>query len=108
MNAISAAIHNKRPSVVCYDIDWEVDSEEDLEELPKVVLLKDVPFDPCEQKFKPCNHLLEAGIDLLDEIVSDTLSDTIGFLHNGFEFEEFPDFKSAQRFYKKKLKEYEV
>lgn len=108
MNAISAARRNKRPCVVCYDIYWEVDSEEDLEELPKVVLLENVPFDPCEHKFKPCNHLLDTGIDLLDEIVSDTLSDTIGFLHNGFEFEEFPDVKSAKRFYNKKLKEYEL
>lgn len=108
MNAISAAIHNSRPSVVCYDIDWEVDEAEDLEDLPKVVLLKDVPFDPCEHELKPCNHLLDDSVELLDEVVSDTLSDTIGFLHNGFEFEEFPDFKSAKRFYEKKLKEHET
>jgi hypothetical protein len=108
MNAISAAISNTRPSVVCYDIDWEVDSEEDLEDLPKVVLLKNVPFNPNEHELKPCRHLLDDSVELLDDVVSDTLSDTIGFLHNGFEFEEFPDFKSAKRFYKKKLKEYEV
>jgi hypothetical protein len=108
MNAISSAKYHNRSSVVCYDIDWEVDEAEDLEDLPKVVLLKDVPFDPSERKFCPCNHLLDAGVDMFDEVVSDILSDTIGFLHNGFEFEEFPDFKSAKRFYKKKLKEYEV
>lgn len=108
MNAISAAIHNKRPSVVCYDIDWEVDYAEDLEELPKVVLLKNVPFDPHEHEAFPCKHLLDDSVELLDEVVSDTLSDTIGFLHNGFEFEEFTDVKSARRFYNKKVKEYEV
>lgn len=108
MNAVSAAMSNTRPSVVCYNIDWEVDAEEDLEDLPKVVLLKDVPFDPSERKFCPCNHLLDAGVDMFDEVVSDILSDTIGFLHNGFEFEEFPTVLAATRFYKKKLKEYEV
>ena len=54
--------------VKIWDIDWDTDGE-DIPELPKEITLQ-LPEDKVDE----------------DEI-SDYLSDTYGFCHNGFEFE---------------------
>lgn len=59
-----------------YDIEWDVDDEEELEELPTEVTV-DVPFDVIKQ-----------GAWAVDEYISDYLSDEYGFTHYGFEYDK--------------------
>jgi len=60
-----------------YDIEWDVDDEEDLEDLPtkvKVKLPTSIFNDEDETDYE----------DIVSEYVSDYLSDEYGFTHNGF------------------------
>ena len=59
-----------------YDIEWDVDDDEELEELPTEVTV-DVPFDVIKQ-----------GAWAVDEYISDYLSDEYGFTHYGFEYDK--------------------
>ena len=56
------------------DIEWDVDDEEDLETLPKLVFIP--------------NGELNPDVDLEDAI-GDWLSNTYGYCHKGFTYEDY-------------------
>jgi ferritin-like protein len=67
--------HKVEPNYEVYkavDIDWDVDDEEDLADLPAEVEVE-VPRD-----------VIFAGEDAVEEYVSDAITDETGFCHNGF------------------------
>lgn len=55
------------------DIEWDVDDEEDLEDLPSVVNIPDGELNPDNE---------------LDEAIGDWLSSTYGYCHKGFNYEQ--------------------
>ena len=72
--------HKVEPNYEVYkavDIDWDVDDEEDLADLPAEVEVE-VPRD-----------VISAGEDAVEEYVSDAITDETGFCHNGFYLKQF-------------------
>lgn len=59
------------------DIQWDVDDEEDLADLPNEIEVE-VPRD-----------VIRDGEDAVEEYVSDAITDETGFCHNGFYLREF-------------------
>lgn len=60
------------------DIQWDVDFEEDLDNLPSECYIDIEENDDTENDYEP---------DELDICIGDALSDEYGFTHNGFYYE---------------------
>lgn len=72
--------HEVEPNYEVYkavDIQWDVDDEEDLDELPTEMEVE-VPRD-----------VIRDGEEAVEEYVSDAITDETGFCHNGFYLREF-------------------
>lgn len=74
----------KKIKLYIHNIEWDVDEENELEDLPIEVELE-VPED------KYLSDLEEYGPDGIYEEVSNWLSDEYGFCHRGFDLEERED-----------------